>query len=163
MKKQRRRYERRDLSTRLEVHRLIYTDLCETYTEKINTAKSVYYKLLLTSSDEKQLFQVIDGLFKVKPVPVLPNRTCQHSITEVVNNFVFTKIQKLMYDLQNINLEMQSMSVTTDQPPCQLALSEFSTMSEASILCCKTKSYVLDPIPTHHGIHHYHLGRFLQP
>ena len=125
MKKQRRRYERRYLSTRLEVHRLIYT-------EKFNTAKTVYYKSLLSNSDEKQLFQVIHGLFKVKPVPVLPTHTSLQSFTEPFNNF-FTKIQKLMYDLQNNNLEMQNMSVTIDQPPCKFALSEFATMSEASI------------------------------
>ena len=152
MKRQRRRYERRYLSTRLEVRRLIYTDFCETYTEKINTAKSVYYKSLITNSDEKQLFQVIDGLFKVKPVPALPTHTSLQSLTEAFNNFFFTKVQKLMYDLHNNKLTMQNMSVTINQPPCQFALNEFTTMSEASIkdsiLRSKTKSCVLEPIPT---------------
>ena len=110
MKRQRRRYKRRYLSTRLEVRRLIYTDFCKTYTEKINTAKSVYYKSLMSNSDEKQLFQVIDGLFKVKPVPVLPTHTSLQSLIEAFNNFFFTKIQKLMYDLQNNRLAMQNMS-----------------------------------------------------
>ena len=57
MKKQRRRYERRYLSTRLEVHRLIYTDYCKTYTGKVNTAKSDYYKSLISNSDEKHYFR----------------------------------------------------------------------------------------------------------
>ena len=96
---------------------------------------------------------MIDGLFKVKPVPVLPTRTSLHSLTEEFNNYFFTKIQKLRFDLQNNNLAALNMSVTIDQPPCQFALNEFATMmTEASIkdtiLHSKPKSCVLDPIPT---------------
>ena len=131
MKKQRRQYERRYLSTRLEVHRLIYTDFCRSYTKEINSAKSVYYKSLIANSDEKQLFQVIDGLFKVKPVPLLPTRTSLQSLEEEFNNYFFTKIQKLRFDLENNNLAALNMSVTIDRSPCQFALNEFATMIEA--------------------------------
>ena len=63
-----------NLSTRLEVHCLIYTDFCRSYTKEINSAKSVYYKSLIANSDEKQLFQVIDRLFmQCKTCPCVTN------------------------------------------------------------------------------------------
>ena len=64
---------------------------------------------------------------------MLPTRTSLQSLTEEFNNYFFTKIQKLRFDLQNNNLAALNMPVTIDQPPCQFALSEFATMTEASI------------------------------
>ena len=61
--------------------------------KEINSAKSADYKSLIANSDQKQLFQVIDGLFKVKPVPLLPTRTSLQSLMEEFNNYFFTKIQ----------------------------------------------------------------------
>ena len=133
MKKQRRQFECRYLSTRLGGHRLKYSDFCRTYAKEINSAKSVCYKSLIANSVEKQLFKVIDGLFLVKPVPGLPARTFVQSLTEEFNNYFVTKMQKLRFDSQNNNLAALTMSVTMDQPPCQSAFSEFATITKASI------------------------------
>ena len=80
LKRKRRQSERKYLSTGLEVHRQIYKDMCNAYTTEINSAKANHYRSLIANSDQKKLFHIIDGLFKVKPVPVLPRHASDLSL-----------------------------------------------------------------------------------
>ena len=44
--------------------------------------KTEYYKSKIESADQKQLFRLVDGMFKVEPVSPLPSHTSAHELTE---------------------------------------------------------------------------------
>ena len=134
LKRQRRRCERKYQSIRLEVHRQIFTDACKAYTTTINSAKSDHFKNLISNSDQKQLFHMIDGLFKVKPISALPAHASSQSLAEDISNYFSSKIQTLKDNLQSSNLSPMNMSVTIDRPSCQCTFSEFITASDSAII-----------------------------
>ena len=152
LKKQRRQCERKYLTTGLEIHRQIYKDLCRSYTMALNSAKSEYYKAQITKSDQNQLFHVINGLFKVKPVPPLPSYESPQSLAEDFNDYFSSKIQALRDNLQKSSLLTMDMHVAIDSSPCRCSFSEFAVVSENYtsdiIEHFKPKSCMLDPAPT---------------
>ena len=82
MKREKRQHERKYISTRLEVHRLLYRDNCDEYTATLNFAKSQYYKAKISEYNNQQLFQMIDGLFQVENTTPLPTRTSLPHLAE---------------------------------------------------------------------------------
>ena len=72
-KREKRRCERAYRTSGLEVHRQIYRDKCQKYTALLDQCKTPqYYKSKIESADQHQLFCLVDGMFRVKPVPPLP-------------------------------------------------------------------------------------------
>ena len=74
-KREKRRYERAYRSSGLEVHRQIYRDQCRKYSTLLDGSKTQYYRYKIESVDQRQLFRLIDRMFKVKPIPILPSHT----------------------------------------------------------------------------------------
>ena len=118
----------------------------------LNSAKSEYYKAQITKSDQNQLFHVINGLFKVKPVPPLPSYESPQSLAEDFNDYFSSKIQALRDNLQKSSLLTMDMHVAIDSSPCRCSFSEFAVVSENYtsdiIEHFKPKSCMLDPAPT---------------
>lgn len=59
LKRQKRRAERKFLSTRLEVYWQAYRAKCTEYTNALDTAKSRYYREEISTADQNQLFHMI--------------------------------------------------------------------------------------------------------
>lgn len=152
LKRQRRKFERKYLSTRLEVHRQMYRDQCQIYTAALHSAKSTYYKVKISESDNHQLFNMVDGLFKVKRLPPLPSHVSCHSLAEDFSEFFHSKIEKLRDRLYNSSSQSTETSVLINPSPCPTSLSEFTEVSETYIRelidKSKPKSCCLDPVPT---------------
>ena len=125
----------------------------------LNSAKSENYKAQITKSDQNQLFHVINGLFKVKPVPPLPSHESPQSLAEDFNDYFSSKIQALRDNLQKSSLLTMDMHVAIDSSPCRCSFSEFAVVSENYISdiiehskpksCCgpRKTSYVSAPMP----------------
>ena len=124
MKREKRRHERKYISTRLEVHRLLYRDKCDEYTAALNVAKSQYYKAKISECNNQQLFQMIDGLFQVKNTTPLPTHTSLPHSAEEFSSFFQTKIQKLRDNLENSKQSSQDLSVSIRQ---YIALPHYSS------------------------------------
>ena len=155
MKSQRRKLERKYLSTRLEVHRQMYRGQRQIYTAALHSAKSTYYKAKISESDNNQLFSMVDGLFKVKRLLPLPSHVSCHSLAEDLGEFFHSKIEEIRDRLHNSNAQSTETSVLIkpSASPCPTSLSEFTEVSETYIRelidKSKPKSCCLDPIPTH--------------
>lgn len=137
--------------TRLEVHRQMYRDKCDAYTAALNTAKTEYYKAKI-SSNNQQLYRMIDGLFRVKIIPPLPSYNSLPDLAEAFSSYFHTKIQNLRDELGSSKLSSEELSVTVDSARCQSSFLEFAPVSETYVceLLGKSpaKSCLLDPVPT---------------
>ena len=49
--------------------------------------KPEYYKSKIESADQKQLFPLVDGMFKVKPISPLPSHTSAHILLKRLLNY----------------------------------------------------------------------------
>ena len=152
LKRLKRQLERRYVMSGLEIHRQMYREHCVLYTDAIKSAKMNYYKAKISESDQRQLFSLIDGLFKVKTVPPLPSHESTQRLAEDFTDFFANKIQDLKDNLHSSTLLSVELSVETSQLPCKSTISEFSKVSENFIRDIaeksKSKSCVLDPVPT---------------
>ncbi|XP_048587372.1 uncharacterized protein LOC125570182 [Nematostella vectensis] len=152
LKRQKRKAERRYVSSRLEIHRQMYEEKCRAYSIALNVAKRNFYKDQISGSNQTQLFRLIDGLFRVKPVPLLPSYESPQALAEDFISFFTTKIQHLKDNLRSSPLLTMEMSVTPAQPQCVASFPEFSAVSVSYIRDIlqqsKSKSCILDPVPT---------------
>ena len=152
IKGQRRKLERKYLSTRPEVHRQMYRDQYQIYTAALHSAKLTYYKAKISESDNNQLFTMVDGLFKVKRLPPLPSHVSSRSLAEDFGEIFRSKIEKIRDCLHNSNAQSTETSVLINPSPCSTFLSEFTEVSETYIReltdKSKPKSCCLDPVPT---------------
>ena len=79
-----------------------YTNKCTTnsvgnnYTSLVGQHKTEYYKSKIGSADQRQLFRLVDGMIKVKPVSPLPSHTSAHERTEKFSTYFIEKIVKLL-------------------------------------------------------------------
>ncbi|XP_048586160.1 uncharacterized protein LOC125568284 [Nematostella vectensis] len=152
LKRQKRKVERRYVSSRLEIHRQMYVEKCRAYSTALNVAKRNFSKDQISCSNQTQLFRLIDGLFRVKPVPLLPSYESPQALAEDFILFFTTKIQHLKDNLRSSPLLTMEMSVMPAQPQCVASFPEFSAVSVSYIRellhQSKPKSCILDPVPT---------------
>ena len=80
------------MKTGLEIHRQMYRAMCDTYTASLDEAKAAYYKAKISNSNNQQLFQLIDSLFKVKATPPLPSCDSLPELAEAFSNYFNQKI-----------------------------------------------------------------------
>ena len=152
LKRQKRQLERRSVTSGLEIHRQMYREHCRLYTDAIKSAKMNYYKAKISESDQRQLFSLIDALFKVKTVPPLTSHESTKRLAEDFTDFFANKIQDLKDNLHSSTLLSMELSVETSQLPCKSTILEFSKVSENFIRDIaeksKSKSCVQDLVPT---------------
>ena len=101
MKREKCRLKRKNVKTRLEIHRQMYRAMCDDYTTALDTAKSEYYKAKISNSNNQQLFRLIDSLFKVKVIPPLPSCDSLPQLAEAFSNYFLKKIYTLRDDLES--------------------------------------------------------------
>ena len=144
--------ERTYVKSVLEVHRQIFEDQCRICSDALNSAEQEYYKNQISGSDQKQLFRLIDGLFKVKPAPLLPSCDSPQGLSEKFATFFSEKNIVIRDSLHSSVLAMMDLSVTPSQPLCQTTFCDFSAVSVRYIsellVKSNTKSCILDPAPT---------------
>ena len=152
LKQEKRRCERKYLSSRLVIHWQIYREKCRAYGSALNAAKFDYYRNRISDADQNQLFQMINGLFKVRQVHLLPSHTSLPSLVEKFPDHFSSKIQSLRTNLQNSRYSSMELSVSVQFPTCKSSLGNFVVVSENHIRTIvqqsKSKSCLLDPIPT---------------
>ena len=93
---EKRRWECVYPSSGLEIHRQIYHEQCKNYMSLVDQHKTEYYKSKIESADQKQLFHLLDGMFKVKQISLLPLHTSAHELTEKFSTYFIEKIAKLL-------------------------------------------------------------------
>ena len=152
LKRAKRQAERKYVKSGLEVHRQIFEDQCPIYSDALNSAKQEYYKNQISGSDQRQLFRMIDGLFKVKSAPLLPTCDSPQGLSEKFATFFSGKIVNLKDSLHSSVLATMDLSVTPSQPLCQTTFCDFSAVSvhyiSELLVKSNTKSCILDPAPT---------------
>ena len=58
--------------------------------------KTEYYKSKIESADQRQLFRLVDGMIKIKPVSPLLSHTSAHKRTDKFSTYFIEKIVKLL-------------------------------------------------------------------
>ena len=77
----------------MEVYWQIYRDKCRKYTAIISQCKTQYCKSKIESADRGcQPFGLVDGMFRVKPVPLLPSHSSAQDLTERFSAHFIDKI-----------------------------------------------------------------------
>ena len=152
MKRYKRQAERQYVSTGMEIHRQIYRDSCKKYIDALDAAKSNDYSTKIAAADQNQLFQMISGLYTVKPEHFLPSHTSLLCLSESFNNNFTTKIAKLRDNLAEISNTSSPMLVPLEPVKCSSTFRSFTQVPvsyiQELIAKSKPKSCVLDPVPT---------------
>ena len=78
--------------TGMEVYRQIYRDKCRKYTASTSQCRIQYCKSKIESADRCQPFGLVDGMFRVKPVPLLPSHSSAQDLTERFSAHFIDKI-----------------------------------------------------------------------
>ena len=145
-KRERRRLERKWLQTRLTVHKEIYLDQCDTYKTLLDKLKADYHTDLITQSDQRNLFRVINNLTSRKASRSLPAHA--EDLANSFNEFFHTKVRKLRDSLDLVAKSSLSVVVTES---CTTSFANFSEVSEDEVLRVIKLSTVtscsLDPLP----------------
>ena len=126
MKRHKRQAECQYVSTGMEIHRQIYRDSCKKYTDALDAAKSNYDSTKIAPANQNQLFQMISGLFTVKPERPLPSHTSLLCLTKSFNNYFTTRIAKLRDNFAEINNTSSSVLVPLEPVKCFSTFSSFT-------------------------------------
>ena len=156
-KKKRRHAERTWRKTQLTVHREIFLNEKQNVNNLITSSKQKYYnKLISESSNQKNLFKIVDKLSHKKTYPVLPDHTSSEELANRFGEFFNEKIVKIRSKLtsasDSANLASQDdeqLSPTSPSPPCLEILTPTTTAEVRKIIMnSKATTCKLDPIPT---------------
>ena len=79
----------------------IFRDKCRKYTALVSQCRTQHYKSKIESADQCELFGLVDGTLRVKPVPLLPSHSSAQDLTERFGAHFIDKIANLRRDLLN--------------------------------------------------------------
>jgi len=145
----RRRFERKWLKTKLEVHHQIYLSQCTKVVYCIRQAKLLYYREKLESASPKDAFKCIHEL-KDSQEKCLPSHQDAQELANRFALFFLDKVSTIRSSLDNIDVTNQA-AETEPRPRCTPAfhLNTINTEQLSKIFkSAPTKSCPLDPIPT---------------
>jgi exonuclease III len=147
-RRQRRRYERKWLKTKLEVHRQIYISQCQNVVECIKQAKLKYYKEKLSSASSKEAFKCIHDL-KDQDEKCLPSHQEANELANRFAKFFHDKVAAIRSTLDSKTVSPQAVA-TQPNTVCPIFHLNTICMEELSkiLRAAPTKSCSLDPIPT---------------
>ena len=149
LKSERRRLERKLLTTNLTIDKQIYAEYIKTYKLELNKAKCEHYRHHLQNSDGKKLFHLINSLCNANNDKVLPEYTCAKSMANRFATFFDDKIQQIRADLDTT--DSQPMSVNLEDKHINSTF-EFTDLSHEEvrkiIMESPSKTCSLDPVPT---------------
>jgi len=92
LRREKRRCERKYLSTRLTVDKYIYHEICRKYNRSLKATKASYYKKKVEESNQKQLCKFVDKLFNIKCAPTLPKYDSLETLAERFAEFTNPKL-----------------------------------------------------------------------
>ena len=92
LRREKRRCERKYLSTLLTVDKYIYHEICRNYNRSLKATKASYYKKKVEASNQKQLFKFVNKLFNINCAPTLPNMTPSRLFPKVLRRFSNPKL-----------------------------------------------------------------------
>ena len=122
-----------------------------------DATKSVHYsvEVVKCGKDQHKLYQLVRKLTEGERVPVFPECESDQKLSEDFSIYFIDKIDKIMVDVEKIIETEQITSLTYDKRTVNVgtSLSSFKLLSYDDIMklinASKTKSSILDPIPTH--------------
>ena len=91
LKRVKRRCERKFQSTKLTIDKHIYYQACRNYNRLLEVSKSKYLNNKFSTSDMKQLFKLVDGMFSLKSAPILPTHDSLDHLVESFSDFFESK------------------------------------------------------------------------
>ena len=97
------RWERMWVKSRLAVHKQLYRDSANNYYAATKEAKRAHFSNKISNSNQKQLFYLIDSLFKVKGLPTLPTHVSELKFTNQFSAFFTDKIRALRSELDKMS------------------------------------------------------------
>ena len=111
--------------------------------------KCGYHKTQIAECNDRQLFQLVDRLFKPSTALALPDHTCKKDLANELLAFFHGKVSKLRNTLDN----MQSVTASIEIP--ELSNNSFASFQHVCtddirkiITKSANKSCALDPLPT---------------
>jgi len=150
LKRDKWRCERRWVKSGLEVHKQLYRDSACNYYAAIKEAKRAHFSNKISNSNQKQLFNLIDSLFKVKGSLTLPTHDSELVLANRFCAFFTDKISALRSELDT--MPSRSLSIPYQEQPSSSTLSKFKAVSlqdvKQSVMAAPSKSCSLDPLPT---------------
>ena len=132
-----------------------FRELCFKYGEQCKSAKTSHYssEVQKCCGDQKKLYKLVKNLTNGETSSVFPDSGSDQSLSEEFSDYFIDKIDRIMSDITNIienekidsNIQYQAMD-NVNEFTCFRSLSEDEVMK--LIKQSKTKSSILDPIPT---------------
>ena len=164
---ERRKMERKWRSTRLIVHRELFTDQRDYVTTLCREAKQWYYleKIGDCGSDPKKLYKVMNELLHRRRDIVLPSYDSNKDMANQFSSFFLNKIEKIRADLDAIQVLSPLNNSNDNNTLLPESFLDFASVSDEIvskiIRNSPVKSCSLDPLPTHVLKHTKHLVTFI--
>lgn len=150
-KQEKRRAERRYVSTGLEIHKQIYSDCCKSYNKLLTSVKTDFYNTKISSVDQSQLFKLVSQFFHSNKNIPLPKHETLESLVDDFNNFFINKIENLRHEIDTPAVVTSSIDAII-KDTCSCSLTAFQRVSpkivNQIIMASPTKPCPLDPIPS---------------
>jgi len=147
-KRNKRMKERKYKKSKLTVDKEIFIEACEQYNSLLERTKTTYYKNKIQEANQKELFRLVDSLFKANK-NILPRHESQDTLANEFNNFFINKIRCIMKDIEELNPigpDDESNNLQTSQ------LSEFHLRDDNTIkdliVSMSSETCSLDTTPT---------------
>ncbi|WP_419615364.1 endonuclease/exonuclease/phosphatase family protein, partial [Thiolapillus sp.] len=150
-KRERRKAERRWLSTGLTVHKQVYNAAKRHVTRLVQAAKTSFFSTkIMESKSSKQLFNITNQLASRKKPSALPTVYPPVQLPQRFADFFLSKVQTIRHNLDN-QAQLVCFGESEEQSVA-CSLSSFRPVSEDDvrkmILKSSPKSCELDPMPT---------------
>ena len=126
LKRVKRRCERKFQSTKLTIDKRIYYQACRNYNRLLEVSKSKYLKDKFNTSDMKQVFKFVDGMFSVKSAPILPTHDSLDHLLESFSDFFESKIINIRCSLSQQPFSCPKCRTTAS---CSTSFSQFDCVS----------------------------------
>ncbi len=136
--------------SRLEVHRQMFAEQCQTVVKLINQRKSEYYHSKLPKADCKGTFKVMNSLLSYNVRTPLPPATSDKILANEFGTFFHDKFQEMRQELDRRMPTSTYKHPSPDSPVPLLANFQLQTPSDICKIInkCTSKSCPVDIIPT---------------
>lgn len=114
----------------------MYQECSQRYYTAIQQAKSEYYNERISNSNQKHLFQLVDGLLKVKHAPIAPKYQSAFDLAQRFNMFFSEKIQALRSDLDDQPIRDLMVELDEHPPESLLSISYLYLMMLFLLMLC---------------------------
>jgi len=114
------------------VYKQIYLESSKRYYTTTQKAKEEYYNTKVSFFNQKQLFQLVDGLLEIKHAPILPKHDSAFELAQQLNLYFPNKIQALRTELDN--QLTRDLLVSVNEQISETPMSSFEVVSNDVVL-----------------------------